>query len=136
MVAAAGDYARPDWRPAPDARRFECGSLNTLGVYALRASLELLRSVGLREIEERIADRVGQLDRAVRALGCAVRTPESRAGILTFAPPDGDVRRVCARLAERRVLCAARGGGIRFSPHFYTAADDLQRALEALEAAL
>ena len=136
MVEAAGDYARPDWRPAPDARRFECGSLNTLGIYALRASLELLRSVGLREIEERIADRVGQLDRAVRALGCAVRTPERRAGILTFAPPGGDARRVCKRLLERRVLCAERGGGVRFSPHFYTAADDLQRALEALEAAL
>ena len=136
MVAAAGDYGRRDWRPAPDARRFECGSLNTLGIYALRASLELLQTVGLREIEERIADRVGQLDRAVRALGCAVRTPERRAGILTFTPPDGAVRRVYRRLLEGRVLCAERGGGIRFSPHFYTSAADLQRALETLEAAL
>ena len=136
MVAAAGDYERRDWRPAPDARRFECGSLNTLGIHALRASLELLQAVGLREIEERIADRVGQIDRAVRALGCAVRTPGRRAGILTFAPPDGDARRVHQRLTESRVLCAKRGGGIRFSPHFYTSAADLQRALEALEAAL
>lgn len=136
MVAAAGDYGRRDWKPAPDARRFECGSLNTLGIHALRASLELLQAVGLREIEERIADRVEQLDRAVCALGCAVRTPARRAGILTFAPPGGEVRRVYRRLLEAGVLCAERGGGIRFSPHFYTSATDLQRALEALEAAL
>jgi hypothetical protein len=30
---------------------------------------------------------------------------------------------------EAGVLCAHRGGGIRFSPHFYTAPAALERAL-------
>jgi hypothetical protein len=37
---------------------------------------------------------------------------------------------------QRRVLCAQRGGGIRFSPHFYTPVEVIDRALgEVLEIA-
>jgi hypothetical protein len=34
-----------------------------------------------------------------------------------------------ARLRERGVVCAARGGGVRFSPHFYTPLVQIDRAL-------
>ena len=30
----------------------------------------------------------------------------------------------------RQVLCAQRGGGLRFSPHFYTPMADLDRAMD------
>lgn len=136
MVARAGHYEETAWDIAPDARRFECGSLNTLGIYALRASLSLLHDVGMIEIEERIADRIQQLDQSLRALGCRILTPSEpnrRAGILTFAPPRRESEEVYKRLLERGILCAARGGGIRFSPHFYTSANALQFALETLQ---
>lgn len=136
MVARAGHYEETVWDIAPDARRFECGSLNTLGIYALRASLSLLHDVGMIEIEERIADRIQQLDQSLRALECRILTPSEpsrRAGILTFAPPRQDSEEVYKRLLERGILCAARGGGIRFSPHFYTSANALQFALETLQ---
>ena len=136
MVARSGQYDETTWEVAPDARRFECGSLNTLGIYALRASLKLLHDVGMIEIEERIAERIQQLDQSLRALECRILTPPKpgrRAGILTFAPPRQDAERVQRQLMERGVLCAARGGGIRFSPHFYTPANALQFALETLQ---
>ena len=136
MVARAGHYEETAWEIAPDARRFECGSLNTLGIYALRASLNLLHEVGMIEIEERIADRIQQLDQSLRALECRILTPSEpnrRAGILTFAPPRRESEEVYKRLLERGILCAARGGGIRFSPHFYTPANALQFALETLQ---
>ena len=136
MVARAGHYEETAWEVAPDARRFECGSLNTLGIYALRASLNLLHEVGMIEIEERIADRIQQLDQSLRALECRILTPsepDRRAGILTFAPPRREGEEVYKRLLERGILCAARGGGIRFSPHFYTPANALQFALETLQ---
>lgn len=136
MVARAGHYEEAVWEVAPDARRFECGSLNTLGIYALRASLNLLHEVGMIEIEERIADRIQQLDQSLRALECRILTPSEpnrRAGILTFAPPRRESEEVYKRLLERGILCAARGGGIRFSPHFYTPANALQFALETLQ---
>ena len=136
MVAQAGHYESATWEIAPDARRFECGSLNTLGIYALRASLDLLRQVGMIEIEERIADRIEQLDQALRTLDCRILTPsgpDRRAGILSFAPPRQKSEEVYRQLMERGILCAVRGGGIRFSPHFYTPANALQLALEALQ---
>ena len=136
MVAKAGQYDAPDWDVAPDAKRFECGSLNTLGIYALRASLDLLHDIGMIEIEECIAERVQQIDQALQALGCRILTPntvERRAGILTFLPPGGNAEQVFQKLLQRGVLCAARAGGIRFSPHFYTPAIALQRALETLQ---
>jgi len=34
------------------------------------------------------------------------------------------------------VICAPRGGGIRFSPHFYTPQQVLDRAIGILETAL
>ncbi len=136
MVAQAGQYDQATWEISPDARRFECGSLNTLGIHALRASLDLLREVGMTEVEERIADRVRQIDQALRTLGCKILTPANpsrRAGILTFSTPRHESGKVCEKLLERGVLCAARGGGIRFSPHFYTPEASLQRALETLQ---
>ena len=136
MVARAGHYEETVWEVAPDARRFECGSLNTLGIYALRASLNLLHEVGMIEIEERIADRIQQLDQSLRALECRILTPSEpnrRAGILTFSPPRQESEEVYKRLLEHGILCAARGGGIRFSPHFYTPANALQFALETLQ---
>ena len=136
MVARAGQYDEATWEVAPDARRFECGSLNTLGIYALRASLELLHGVGMMDIEERIADRVQQLDQSLRALDCRILTPsepDRRAGILTFSPSRLESGKVYQQLMERGILCAARGEGIRFSPHFYTPGNALQFALEALQ---
>ena len=136
MVAQTGQYEKVAWEMASNARRFECGSLNTLGIYALRASLGLLREVGMIEIEERIADRVQQLDQSLRALGCRILSPSGparRAGILTFAPPRQESGKVYKRLLEHGILCAERGGGIRFSPHFYTPANALQSALETLQ---
>jgi hypothetical protein len=36
----------------------------------------------------------------------------------------------CKNLMARGVICAQRGGGIRFSPHFYTPEAVLQRAVQ------
>ncbi len=136
MTERLGQYDDIEWTEASSARRFECGSPNTTGIYALHASLSMLRKIGMIEIEDRIADRVQQLDQALQTLGCTILTPPEasrRAGILTFTPPAKDSTAVFEALTRRNVLCALRGGGIRFSPHFYTPADVLQRALEELQ---
>jgi selenocysteine lyase/cysteine desulfurase len=36
------------------------------------------------------------------------------------------------RLKKNGVVCAERGGGVRFSPHFYTADSVIDQALELL----
>jgi selenocysteine lyase/cysteine desulfurase len=37
------------------------------------------------------------------------------------------------RLVEARVLCSLRGAGIRFSPHYYTTASNLEHLARQLK---
>jgi cysteine desulfurase/selenocysteine lyase len=36
-------------------------------------------------------------------------------------------------LHEHHIICALRGGGVRFSPHCYTPRAQLQRAVDCLD---
>ncbi len=136
MVEAIGDYDQQDWQPARSARRFECGSPNLLGIYALDASLSLLLEIGIEEVARRIAARVEAIVAAIDARGFELlspREPSRRAGIVTFRVPGQDSQSLYERLMARRVVCACRGGGIRFSPHFHTRLEDIERAFETLD---
>jgi selenocysteine lyase/cysteine desulfurase len=133
MLEHHGDFERKDWTPASDARRFECGSPNLLGAHGLEASLALLQEVGMAAVHAGIEERVAHLIELIDTRGYELlspRRPDRHAGIVTFRIPGVDPRRLYAGLMARRVLCAQRGGGVRFSPHFYTALDDLDRAMD------
>ncbi|HXH64196.1 MAG TPA: aminotransferase class V-fold PLP-dependent enzyme, partial [Mariprofundaceae bacterium] len=143
MVEHAGDFERAEWRPAASARRFEPGSPNMLGIHAMEASLSLLEQVGMENIEAEVLRRSSRLVEAILAEpGLELVTPREpgrRAGIVTFrfSGRDADFHAGLYRqLMGRGVICAQRGGGIRFSPHFYTGTDVLDEALRlALELA-
>jgi selenocysteine lyase/cysteine desulfurase len=135
MLEHSGDFDRPDWQPADDARRFECGSPNLLGVQALEASLSLIEEVGIEQVRSRLQERTGHLIEEIDRHGLELlspRAPERRAGIVTFRAPGTAASELYTGLMQRRVLCAQRGGGIRFSPHFYTPVEVIDRALGAV----
>ncbi len=137
MLEEPGAYEQRTTRAADDARRFECGSPNLLAAHALSASLSLLEEIGIREVSRRIRTLTAWLRTAVRERGWELlgpSTPERCLGIVTFRPrgtaDPGGLQRA---LLERDVICAARGGGLRFSPHCYTSREQLAEALERLE---
>lgn len=132
MVEHRGDYERTDWTPASDATRFECGSPNMLGVQALDASLSLLLEIGIEQIKSQVSERMALLVELIDRQGFELlspREPERRAGILTFRVPGADNQALYPELMTRGVICAQRGGGIRFSPHFYTPETVLEHAV-------
>lgn len=132
MLAHPGDYDRSNWEPAEDARRFECGSPNLLGIHALEASLSLLEEVGIERVWDAIQARTRVLIERIDAHGFELltpRDPDRRAGIVTFRVPERASAELHAGLMRRRVLCAHRGGGIRFSPHFHTPPEIIERAM-------
>ncbi|BCX82235.1 cysteine desulfurase/selenocysteine lyase [Methylomarinovum caldicuralii] len=131
MVEHAGDYDRRDWRPAASARRFECGSPNMLGIFALEASLALLQETGMETVERQVLANAAWLIERIQAdPDLELLTPSDRhAGIVTFRPRQGDPARLFEQLRRRKVICALRGGGIRFSPHFHNDTGQLDRAL-------
>ena len=136
MLEHAGDYQRSDWQPARSARRFECGSPNMLGAMALEASLSLLEEVGMSEVAKGLHERVQWLlDGLDDIPGVTLHSPrevERRAGILTFSLNGWDNAQLFERLKSEQVICAQRGGGIRFSPHFYTQERVIEETLRLL----
>jgi selenocysteine lyase/cysteine desulfurase len=58
---------------------------------------------------------------------------DRRSGIVTFRPQNANLSQLHAALTDKGVICAQRGGGIRFSPHFYIPESDLERAVTELE---
>ncbi|NEX17575.1 MAG: aminotransferase [Halochromatium sp.] len=138
MVEDMGNFDRQDWQPATSARRFECGSPNMLGTHALEASLSLLEETGTTAIAAAIETAAARLVEFIDEAGFELlspRTPERRAGIVTFRVPGVDQQALYQRLMKQGLMCASRGGGLRFSPHFYTPEDHLLRAIALTKAA-
>jgi selenocysteine lyase/cysteine desulfurase len=137
MVEEYGNYDSLDWEIAHSARRFECGSPNMTGIHALHASLSLILEVGMRDIQRQVLDNSQfMMDFLARPPArYRLLTPVANArhaGIVTFVPLQEAPESLYERLTRQNVLCALRGGGIRFSPHFYTPRKKLSRALELL----
>lgn len=140
MVEHAGDFDRRDWAPAASARRFECGSPNMLGIHALNASLEVLMEAGGEAVETRVLDNARNLLKRIRGSHTLELVTDDRegryAGIVTFRHPDIPGATLYQQLrGEAGVVCAARGGGVRLSPHFYNRAEEIERAVAAAESA-
>ncbi len=136
MVAHAGDFDRADWRLAESAQRFECGSLNMLGIHALSASLSLLLEVGMDNVEARVLANTAYLSESIqRHPKLELVSPDQnqrRSGIVSFRRKSSDSSALFSFLTSAGVVCALRGGSIRFSPHFYTPKGKLEQAVKLL----
>ncbi|MCL5885391.1 MAG: aminotransferase class V-fold PLP-dependent enzyme [Deltaproteobacteria bacterium] len=124
------DFENYDFRLSPDARRYEPGSMNTVGISSFNASLELLLSLGVDRIWERVRRLTERVrERAVEE-GCKLVSPdhpEERSGIVTFRVPEADNAALWRALLNRKAVCSHRGGGIRVSPHFYNTPEEIDR---------
>jgi len=136
MVQDHGNYDAKTWEIAENARRFECGSPNMLGIHALSASLSLLKDVGIEQIERNIFNNTTYLiDKLEDNDAISFLSPSQgsrRSGIVTFTITGQDHAAIHRKLLENNVICAHRCGGIRFSPHFYTSHAIIDKSLEVL----
>ncbi|TVV43869.1 aminotransferase class V-fold PLP-dependent enzyme [Thalassolituus sp. C2-1] len=139
MVEDMGNYDRKDWQPAADARRFECGSPNMLAATALKASTDLLLEVGMDQVATRVVTNVLYLKELLDDKGATFINPllhQRPSGILTFHFMGKDSTQLYKLLMQAGVICANRGGGIRFSPHFHTTQEVMEDAVDAVECLL
>lgn len=134
-----------------DGRRFEGGTLNTNGIYGATAAIELLLDVGIDTIETEVLTLAGHLAHGLHEIGFRVATPQPcRSGIVSAVPSGIDGAKLAAlgftAVADERVLphliheyleregviCSAREGMLRFSPHFYNTEDELDTVVDLL----
>jgi len=125
-----------EFRPVQSARRYEDGQINFPGFAGMKESLDLLQSIDLQSIWDRIRTLVDRLvdglrnNRSVRVRSCL--DEGSRSGIVNLACPDHDA--AAQRLLKSGIVVSVRGGGLRVSPHFYNTENEIDKLLSGLAA--
>ena len=136
-VINAQDYGNYDFTLRPDARRYECGSWNIPGFLALGASLELLASVGIDVIFDRVRRLGDRLIAGLRRRGWRVISPRSEiatSAAVAFDSTRFAMQQVYESLRAQRIEVALREGRLRASPHFYNTDEQIDRLIDALPA--
>jgi selenocysteine lyase/cysteine desulfurase len=134
--AQYADYSSRDMTLRPDAGRYECGTLNTVGCFGLAASIEFLLEVGIEKTGPAIQVRADQIYEGVRKLGFETlieRTPATGAGIVSFRKPGVESHLVVRRLKDANISVAGRQGWVRAAPHFYIGPKDVEQVLDVLQ---
>ncbi|PSQ80783.1 MAG: aminotransferase [Bacteroidetes bacterium QS_8_68_15] len=120
----------------PEARRYETGTANRLGLAGLGAALELLLDGGAAEVEAATLARAGELADRLEAQGLArygsTGDAAPASGIVTVRHPQPEA--LFEHLADAGVEAAMRNGLVRFSPAFYHKTEDVERVAEAVAA--
>ncbi len=125
----------------PDARKYEAGTQNLLGLAGLRAAVTLLDEIGVDNIATELTRQRAWLVPALQEKGCEVlqpqMPPENVSGIIAFGVPGADMAALHSKLSAANVITslrATRDGRqwIRLSPHYYNTDAELHRVLELL----
>ena len=138
-VADPLNYGKYDYTLRADARRYEPGSYNVAGLLALKASVDLLTSIGLQPVANRLRAVTDRLIGGVRSKGYRVVSPRDGgawSGIVSFVARDPDQHRpIWQRLRqEHKTELALRENRLRCSPHFYNTDEQMDRLIELLPA--
>ena len=129
------DYDHYHFELQPTAGRFEEGTPNTAGIFALGAALDLLLETGIDSIGARVLSLTDRLVDGLRERGARVLSPRGTgeaSGIVSFEIPGEEPPVTVNRLWEQRVFVIVRRGAVRASPHFYNDESEIDRLLAAL----
>ena len=126
----------------PDARRYEAGSENFLGLVGLHASMELLLDIGIENIAAELQRKRQLLVPALQNKGYTVvqgdSPKENVSGITSFYREGaelGELHALHQKLEAAGIITSLRANRtgqqfIRVSPHFYNTDAELHRLLE------
>jgi selenocysteine lyase/cysteine desulfurase len=124
---------------APSASRFEFGTMAYGCAIGLATAVEHLLEIGIDTIHRYNLELAARLATGLADLGADFVTPGAdklRSSIVTVRFPGHDQARVARRLNEEGVVVSPRIGAVRFAPHLYNTAADIERALDMLKGVL
>ena len=133
-----------DYAYQPDSRRFEVGSFNLAGAYAVDASLDILLNLGTAAIEKRVLGLASMLHAGAAAAGIEPAVPgggPQQSGILTLGKLDAGghgfssdpvIAPLSNHLKERKIAHTLRRGQLRFGLHAYNNESDIENAIDAI----
>ena len=134
-VANPANYGERTDKLRAGAARYEPGTLNTAGIFGLRASIDLLLEVGIGGIAEVLIALTDQIGAGARGRGYEVMwhgTAATGSGIISIRHPRIAAGVLYGTLKDRRIVASPRSGWLRLSPHFYVSPDAIDEFLDAL----
>jgi len=126
-IVNEGEYEKINLDLKPNALKFEEGSLNVLGIFALGAGLDLLLEIGIEKVCNRIQYLGDLIIDEVKKRNFILKTPvckNERAGIISFYG-SFDSSLLKDSLYKKNVIINVRDGALRAAPHFYNTEDDI-----------
>jgi selenocysteine lyase/cysteine desulfurase len=119
--------------PSPTARRFESGSPSVPNVYAARAGIKLIQSVGTERIQAEVRQLTSALKEGIMRRGFNLVSPvdpNKHGPLITLRSHKVDL--LVKWLAQDGIIVSSRDSNLRISPHFYNNLDDVNRLIDSL----
>ena len=130
------DYEHFNYEFLEDARRFDSGSYNVAGVYALGGAVEMLLDIGIERIAGRLRALTDRLVQGARDKGYRIVGPRQdgeSSGIVAFVSDVHDQEKLRKHLqVEHRLVISVRSGRLRASPHFYNSEEEIDQLIDVL----
>jgi selenocysteine lyase/cysteine desulfurase len=117
------------------ALRFECGTLNTAGVYGIGAALDLFLEVGPTAVETYLLGLTDYLATQLSAKGYDVvssRRAGETSGIVCCTHARHTPASLYHSLLKQKIVTAPRVGRLRVSAHFYNTREEIDALVAAL----
>ena len=133
--ASAHDFDIHNFRLREDARRFELGMLNLMGLAFTKPGLQILLETDMRMVEAHNLELSGRCIAGMKERGMDVTTsddPRHRMGVV--AAICDDAPELWRFLHERGVDTYYHGNLFRVDPHVFNNAEDVDRFLDGLDA--
>ena len=114
--------------------RAELGCPNFAGMFALGASVELMQSIGINDIGNRVLELNRYLTERLSDAGWKILSPltnEAHRSGETLVEVDNPAQ-VVASLAAKKVLVTEKPQGIRVATDFFNNEDDVDKLIDAL----
>ncbi len=124
-----------DKTPEDAAEKFEYGTINFQGVYAIEESLKYLNRLGMDYVEKRVLDTTGYLFKRLAEQGKELWTPEGNKAPVVSYNQLGAVE-LAERLKKQKIKVTGReahGGHMRVSAHFYNTRGDVDKFIDAID---
>ncbi len=114
--------------------RAELGSPHFAGIFALGASVELMQSIGMANIQARALELNARLTSRLDEIGWRVLSPlgkEEYRSAETLVAAD-EPAKVVSQLAEQKIFVTEKPQGFRVSTDFFNNDEDINALIEAL----
>ncbi len=134
-VKNAWNLLEYDLKLRNSAERFQNGTINTFGVYALNASLQLFKEFGFKDIERRVIENSVYFLKELMNIDYEPIlkniTEENLSGIVSIKNEKS--KEIFEELEKKNVSAAFREGIVRFSPHFYNTKEEIDIVVSKLK---